>query len=83
MDDEHGAVGPVADVDRLRRRRRRTPPLRLTAAPADWLEVPMLFPNAWRLTLLFLVSGYASRFLLAKSGGRSGTYSAKPVTPER
>lgn len=40
-----------------------------TAAPADWVELPMLFPNAWRLTLLFLVSGFASRMLLAKSAG--------------
>jgi hypothetical protein len=38
-----------------------------TAAPADWVAIPMLFPNAWRLMLLFLVSGFASRKLLAKS----------------
>ena len=29
----------------------------------------MLLTNPWRLTLLFVVSGYASRALLAKSGG--------------
>jgi glucan biosynthesis protein C len=38
-----------------------------TAHPADWVAVPMLMTNAWRLTLLFLVSGYASRALFAKS----------------
>jgi hypothetical protein len=40
-----------------------------TAHPADWAAVPMLFTNAWRLLLLFLVSGFASRMLLAKSAG--------------
>ena len=29
----------------------------------------MLLSNAWRLPLLFLIFGAASRFLLAKSGG--------------
>ncbi|MBX3563398.1 MAG: acyltransferase family protein [Sphingomonas sp.] len=43
-----------------------------TAAPADWVAIPMLFTNAWRLMLLFLVSGFASRMLLAKSKGLSG-----------
>jgi hypothetical protein len=38
-----------------------------TAQPADWVAVPMLLTNAWRLTLLFTVSGYASRALFAKS----------------
>lgn len=40
-----------------------------TARPIDWLAIPMLATNAWRIPLLFLVSGYASRVLLAKSGG--------------
>jgi len=40
-----------------------------TAHPADWVAVPMLLTNAWRLTLLFLVSGYASRALLTRSPG--------------
>lgn len=40
-----------------------------TAHPADWVAVPMLLTNAWRLTLLFVVSGYASRALFAKSPG--------------
>lgn len=43
-----------------------------TAHPAVWTEVPMLFTNAWRLMLLFLVSGFASRMLLAKSSGLRG-----------
>ncbi|RZM26079.1 MAG: acyltransferase, partial [Sphingomonas sp.] len=34
-----------------------------------WATVPMLAVNAWRLTLLFVVSGYASRALLARSHG--------------
>lgn len=33
----------------------------------DWATVLMLFPSPWRLTLLFLVSGYASRALWMKS----------------
>ena len=35
----------------------------------DWATLPMLATNAWRLTLLFVVSGYASRALLARSAG--------------
>lgn len=34
-----------------------------------WATVPMLATNPWRLALLFLVSGYASRALLARSAG--------------
>jgi hypothetical protein len=33
---------------------------------ASWLTLPMLGVNAWRLPLLFVVSGYASRALLAR-----------------
>ncbi|MES2337264.1 MAG: acyltransferase [Pseudomonadota bacterium] len=33
----------------------------------DWATVPMLLSSAWRLTLLFLVSGYASRALLVRA----------------
>jgi hypothetical protein len=40
-----------------------------TAQPMDWVEIPMLLTNPWRLTLLFVVSGYASRALLSKSAG--------------
>lgn len=35
----------------------------------DWVTVPMLATSPWRLTLLFLVSGYASRKLLARAPG--------------
>ena len=37
-----------------------------TAEPLYWVTVPMLASNAWRLPLLFLVSGYASAALLGK-----------------
>ncbi|MBN8816682.1 MAG: acyltransferase [Sphingomonas sp.] len=40
-----------------------------TAQPVDGLAVAMLITNPWRLMLLFVVSGYASRALFAKSGG--------------
>lgn len=39
-----------------------------TAVPIEWVAVPMLATNAWRLALLFVVSGYASAALLAKGG---------------
>ena len=44
--------------------------------PVDWLEPVMQLTNPWRLTLLFLVSGAATRFLFerfetqGKGGGR-------------
>lgn len=37
-----------------------------TADPIDWLRMPMLASNAWRLHLLFLVSGFASAAILRK-----------------
>lgn len=40
-----------------------------TAQPLEWLELPMLALNPWRLALLFVVSGIASRMLLARTGG--------------
>lgn len=40
-----------------------------TAHPARWVEAPMLLLNAWRLSLLFLISGVASRMMLRKGGG--------------
>jgi hypothetical protein len=43
-----------------------------TADPADWVAVPMLLTNAWRLSLLFVVSGFASRALFAKSASIRG-----------
>lgn len=35
-------------------------------APVGWAIYPMLLTNAWRLALLFMISGVASAFLLAK-----------------
>jgi len=43
------------------------------AEPLDWVQIPMLATNSWRLPLLFLVSGYASAALFAKLGG-SGAF---------
>ncbi|HEV7340039.1 MAG TPA: acyltransferase family protein [Sphingopyxis sp.] len=43
------------------------------AEPLDWVTIPMLATNGWRLALLFLVSGYASAALFAKLGG-SGAF---------
>jgi peptidoglycan/LPS O-acetylase OafA/YrhL len=40
----------------------------------DWVRLPMLASNAWRLTLLFVVSGYASRALLNRSSGTGGFF---------
>ncbi|QNO26108.1 acyltransferase family protein [Sphingopyxis sp. OPL5] len=42
------------------------------AQPLDWVAIPMLATNSWRLALLFLVSGYASAALFAKLGGPGG-----------
>ena len=42
--------------------------------PVEWGLLPMLVPSAWRLMLLFVVSGYASRALFAKHGGRAGPF---------
>lgn len=36
-----------------------------TAQTLDWVQVPMQAVNAWRLFLLFVVSGYASRAIFA------------------
>ncbi|MEO6218670.1 MAG: acyltransferase family protein [Sphingomonas sp.] len=43
-----------------------------TSHPAEWVAIPMLATNSWRLMLLFVVSGYASRALLLKSGEVGG-----------
>lgn len=40
-----------------------------TEHPLVWAEIPMFLTNPWRLTLLFVVSGYASRALIAKTSG--------------
>ena len=43
-----------------------------TADPVEWLAFVMKLTNPWRLTLLFVVSGYASRALFTKSAGLGG-----------
>ena len=43
-----------------------------SAHGADWVVLPMLAVNAWRLSLLFVVSGYASRALLSHATGPGG-----------
>jgi hypothetical protein len=43
-----------------------------TANPQHWLEPVMLLSNAWRLSLLFLISGVASRAMLGKGGAQPG-----------
>ncbi|MDQ4086819.1 MAG: acyltransferase family protein [Pseudomonadota bacterium] len=55
-----------------------------TARPQEWLELPMLAVNPWRLSLLFVISGVASRFLLAKMRGPgtfAGTRSVRLLIP--
>ncbi len=50
----------------------------------DWVAVPMLATNPWRLALLFVVSGYASRALLARSrhvGAFAGNRSKRLLVP--
>ncbi|WP_448032303.1 acyltransferase family protein [Bradyrhizobium liaoningense] len=48
-----------------------------------WLEPVMLFLNPWRLSLLFLVSGVATRFMLDKSSlaSMAGARSARLLIP--
>jgi hypothetical protein len=51
---------------------------------ARWVTLPMLATNAWRLTLLFVVSGYASRTLLARHprpAGFAANRSARLLVP--
>jgi hypothetical protein len=43
-----------------------------TAEPIEWLALAMKLTNPWRLTLLFVVSGYASRALFTKAGALPG-----------
>lgn len=43
-----------------------------TAEPVEWLAFVMKLTNPWRLTLLFVVSGYASRALFTKSADLGG-----------
>jgi glucans biosynthesis protein C len=43
-----------------------------TAAPIDLLCIPMLATNSWRIPLLFVVSGYATRAVLQKAASKGG-----------
>ena len=55
-----------------------------TAEPQEWLELPMMAVNPWRLALLFVISGYASRVLLAKTaapGAFARSRSARLLVP--
>jgi glucans biosynthesis protein C len=55
-----------------------------TADPVEWATIPMLATNSWRIPLLFVVSGYASAALFAKSGGVGrfvGNRSARLLVP--
>ena len=55
-----------------------------TAQPANWVAIPMLASNAWRLALLFAVSGYASASLLARNsaaGAFARSRSARLLIP--
>ncbi len=55
-----------------------------TAEPLEWLELPMMALNPWRLPLLFLISGLASRVLLAKvaaPGAFARTRSSRLLVP--
>jgi glucan biosynthesis protein C len=40
--------------------------------PIDWAVIPMFLTNPWRLSLLFVVSGFASAALLDRSASVSG-----------
>lgn len=59
-----------------------------TAQPQGWVAVPMLALNSWRLLLLFVVSGYASRALLVTGLARghgalhfAGTRTLRLIVP--
>ncbi|MBO9716344.1 MAG: acyltransferase family protein, partial [Pseudoxanthomonas sp.] len=47
-----------------------------TEHPLPWVAVPMLATNAWRMALLFAVSGFATAMLLARQDGRIGRFLA-------
>jgi glucan biosynthesis protein C len=55
-----------------------------TAHPIAWVAIPMMAANSWRLMLLFVISGYASRALLSKGtklGHFMATRSARLLIP--
>lgn len=51
--------------------------------PVEWLEPVMMLTNPWRLTLLFLVSGAATRFMADKvsAGGLAKARTARLLPP--
>ncbi len=48
-------------------------------AQLDWVSVPMQLTSPWRLSLLFLVSGYASAALLARSSSAAAFFRQRLV----
>ncbi|MCF8504350.1 MAG: acyltransferase family protein [Caulobacter sp.] len=54
-----------------------------TPRPVEWLEPVMQLTNPWRLTLLFLVSGAATRFMADKmsAGGLAGARTWRLLPP--
>ncbi|HYE45673.1 MAG TPA: acyltransferase family protein, partial [Caulobacter sp.] len=54
-----------------------------TPRPVEWLEPVMQLTNPWRLTLLFLVSGAATRFMADKvsAGSLAGMRTARLLPP--
>jgi hypothetical protein len=45
-----------------------------TEHPASWVAIPMLATNAWRMALLFAVSGFATASLLKRQDGQVGRF---------
>ena len=41
--------------------------VKMVDPPLDWVTIPMFLTNPWRLSLLFLVSGYASAAILGRN----------------
>lgn len=41
---------------------------------AEWMELPMMWINRWRMPLLFLISGMSIQFLLHKFGSRASIH---------
>ncbi len=55
-----------------------------TAHPMEWVAIPLQAINAWRLPLLFVVSGYASRAIFAgdpRAGGFAWGRTKRLIVP--
>jgi hypothetical protein len=48
----------------------------------EWLQLPMLFVNRWRMDLIFLISGLSVNFLLRDIGMRDWGRSPLPRQPQ-